>query len=311
MMMQQIEFRAMHCQMSAMVDSSSPRVAERLTQVPKWFANWEQRLTRFQPDSELSQLNRRAGQTVPVSSLMKEVLQAAQQAVQESGGLVTPTILEALEIAGYDHSFESLAFVPGAWPFPETGRATIQAPALQIHPHHRTVYLAPGSQLDLGGIAKGWAADRAARRLSKWGPALVDAGGDIAIYAPRLEDKAWPVGVADPFVPDRQLALLMIKHGGIATSGRDYRRWLKNGTWQHHIIDPRTGQPAQTDILTATVIAPNARAAEVAAKVVLILGSSAGYEWLETHPKMAGMMVLESGQVIQSHRWSEFLWRKE
>lgn len=309
--MQQIEFRAMHCQMSAIVDSNSPRVAERLAQVPKWFADWEQRLSRFQPDSELSQLNQRSGQTVTVSALMQDVLQAAQQAVRESGGLVTPTILEAMEIAGYDRSFENFASLPGDSPLPEGGISTVLVSAVQIQSHHRTVYLAPGNRLDLGGIAKGWAADRAARRLSILGPALVDAGGDIAIYGFHRQGKMWPVGVADPFHPERQLALVNIAQGGIATSGRDYRRWQKNGTWQHHIIDPRTGKPAQTDILTATVIAPTAQAAEVAAKVVFILGSSAGYQWLGAHPKMAGMMVLESGQVIQSRRWSDFLWREE
>jgi thiamine biosynthesis lipoprotein len=100
----------------------------------------------------------------------------------------------------------------------------------------------------------------------------------------------------------------MIERGGVATSGKDYRRWQLDSVWQHHIIDPRTGLPAQTDVLTATVIAPSAVEAEVAAKVALISGSRAGLEWLEADPTLAGMLVLEDGQRIYSQRIHEYLW---
>ena len=109
--------------------------------------------------------------------------------------------------------------------------------------------------------------------------------------------------------PDQPLQLLMVGQGGVATSGRDYRRWQRNGVWQHHIIDPRTGLPAKTDVLSATVVASTTSEAEAAAKAALILGSDAGLDWLEAHPSCAGLLVLEDGQVSYSSRIYEYLWQ--
>jgi len=129
------------------------------------------------------------------------------------------------------------------------------------------------------------------------------------LSGPQANGQPWPIGVSDPLHPDRQLELLMVPRGGIATSGRDYRRWKRNGVWQHHIIDPRTGLPAQTDVLSATVIASSAYQAEVAAKVVLISGSETGLKWIEARPDFAALIVLEDSRVLYSSRMAERLWR--
>ncbi|MEJ2353961.1 MAG: FAD:protein FMN transferase, partial [Anaerolineales bacterium] len=92
--------------------------------------------------------------------------------------------------------------------------------------------------------------------------------------------------------------VLRLGRCGVATSGRNYRRWQRGGAWKHHIIDPRTGEPAATDVLSATVIAPTVLEAEVATKVVLILGSREGLAWLGAKPNYAGLVVLEDGQVV-------------
>lgn len=136
----------------------------------------------------------------------------------------------------------------------------------------------------------------------------MDAGGDIALSDARMNDEAWTIGVADPFNPDSDLELLMVHRGGVATSGRDYRKWQRDGKWQHHIIDPRTGAPAETDVLSATVIAPTTQDAEVAAKVALILGSRTGLEWIEARENLAGLLVLEDGRVIHSSRLDKYFW---
>jgi thiamine biosynthesis lipoprotein len=114
--------------------------------------------------------------------------------------------------------------------------------------------------------------------------------------------------VANPADPETQLELLLIERGGVATSGRDYRRWRQNGAVRHHIIDPRTGRPAETDVLSATIIAPSAEDAEVAAKTALILGSRAGMAWIEARPSLAGLLVLEKGEVMQSQQLKRYLW---
>ena len=91
----------------------------------------------------------------------------------------------------------------------------------------RSICLPPDARLDLSGIVKGWAADRAAKKLGVHGPALIDAGGDIAISGPRADGSPWPIGVLNPFQPDQPFETLKIAQGGVATSGKDYRRWQR------------------------------------------------------------------------------------
>ena len=307
--MHQLEFRAMACQMLAALDTNASEAARWLKDVPAWFAEWERHLSRFQEHSELSRLNRRSGQPVRVSPVLWDVVKVALQAAQRIHGLVTPTILDQIELAGYDRSFERVA--QRAEPVDAEPVPTGDWNAVVLSPATRAVRLPPGVRLDLGGVAKGWAADQAARHLAARGPALVDAGGDIAVSGPMADGSPWPIAVADPRQPGEQIELLLVASGGVATSGRDYRRWKRGETWQHHIIDPRTGRPAETDVLSATVVAPSAREAEMAAKTAMILGSGDGLRWIEARPWLAALLVTEDCGVVRSDRLEEFVWRAE
>ena len=273
--------------------------------VPIWFEAWEQTLSRFRADSELSRLNRHTGQWMSVSPVLWEVLQLAIDVARWTDGLISPTILNALEAAGYDRTFDQIrtddrSFVPqpdGQWR------------SIRRQSSTRLIYLPPDARVDLGGVAKGWAADRAARKLGTLGPALIDAGGDIAISAPRADGSAWPIGISNPFQPDQTFETLKVERGGVATSGRDYRRWQKNGAWQHHLIDPRTGLPAQTDVLSVIVVAPSVIEAEAAAKVVLLSGSESGLQWLEAWPEFAAVIVCEDGRAVYSAQMEKYVWK--
>jgi thiamine biosynthesis lipoprotein len=303
--MERIEFRAMGSSMAAALDSEKPEAAERLAGVPQWFNIWEGRLSRFRADSELSRVNRRSGRLHTVSPVMAEVLHEALSAAETSRGIVVPTILEALEAAGYDRSFDEMSTSQE----PKLGLPAIVGDwrRIEFNPRTRTVRTPEGMRLDLGGVAKGWAADRAVGRLSRFGSAMVDAGGDISISGPKLAGQPWAIAVDDPRNPDGQLAMLKISRGGVATSGRDYRRWKVNGDWKHHLIDPRTGQPAKTDVFSVTVVAGSARQAELAAKIVAVLGSQEGLAWLDRQ-KGAGLIVLETEEVLQSKGMQAYIW---
>lgn len=304
--MQQIEFRAMGCHMLAAIDADDARAADALARVPTWFAEWETPLSRFRAESELSLLNRASGETVRVSATLRQVIQAALDAARASDGLITPTLLDALQAAGYDRSFEQIAgarHAPNPAPAPGADWRAIEWDAAT-----GTIRVPRGVHLDLGGIAKGWAAEQAAQRLAEIAPAMIDAGGDLAISGALSNGERWPIAVLDPLHPESDLALLMIARGGVATSGRDYRRWERNGKPQHHIIDPRTGAPAETDVLSATVIAPTATQAEVAAKVAFILGRRAGMDWLRAH-QYPGLLVLEDGRTAHTAALENLLWR--
>lgn len=328
---QKLEFRAMGSHILAAIRSDDPAATALLAQVPMWFEEWEQTLSRFRESSELTLLNlgNAQGSPMPVSARLWEVLQLALKAAAMTDGLVTPTLLNALEAAGYHSSFDLLGAEDrrGETESENTGHSagvsqvTKQAELamtwrdIVMYPHERSVKLPRGMRLDLGGVAKGWAADEAVSRLAKYGPALVNAGGDIAVKSARGDGFSWPVGVDAPelpaFAPDCQLELLSVKAGGVATSGQDYRRWLQAGEWQHHIIDPRTGKPARTNVVSATVIAPTACVAEIGAKVALLLGDAQGLAWLDARLSLAGMLVLEDGRILRSECLRNYIWSAE
>lgn len=299
--MHKLAFRAMGCQMLAVIDRDDAQAEAQLAEAPTWFAAWEQQLSRFRADSDLSRLNTAGGKPVVVPPALVNVLAVALDAAQQSNGLVCPTVLDALEAAGYDRSFADLpperpATAP---PVEPTDWRTIEVDKVA-----NTITLPVGARLDLGGVAKGWAADQAAQRLAAIGPALVDAGGDIAVSGPMADGASWPIAVANPLAPGTALGLLRITYGAVATSGRDYRHWQRGGSAQHHIIDPRTGRSAKTDVLTATIVASDGPTAEMAAKVALMLGSHAGLTWLNARPTLAGLLVLADGRVLRS-RWMD------
>jgi thiamine biosynthesis lipoprotein len=304
--MQTLHFSAMGCQMLAVVDAVGARAAERLRRVPGWFEAWERRLSRFRPDSELSRLNRSGGASTRVSPVLAEALGVALSAARLSGGLVTPTALAALEAAGYDRPFAELA--PEIAGHSHAPLAPVDWRQLQLDPTARTLVLPAGVRLDLGGTAKGWAAAEAARRLSSVGPALVDAGGDIVVSGPMADGGPWPIAIANPFDDaEGPLGVLQLAAGAVATSGRDHRRWRQGGEERHHLIDPRTGRPAHTDVLTATVVAGDAVSAETAAKVALILGSRDGMAWIEARPGLAALLTRADGRVLHSRSLAHVL----
>jgi thiamine biosynthesis lipoprotein len=287
-----------------LLSADTAAAEERLRRARGWFRAWEECLSRFRAESELSRLNR-AGEAA-VSPVLWSVLRAALRGARQTGGLVSPCLLTALEAAGYDRSFEHIQPAPFA-------NAAPPAPgldgwrAVELRPGERRVSLPAGMRLDLGGAAKGWAADRAARRLGRFAPCLVNAGGDVSASGPRPGGEPWLVAVADPRDAGRCLARLPLLRGGVATSGSVFRVWEQGGERRHHLIDPRTGQPARSDLLTVTVLAPGALEAEIAAKAVFILGSRAGLEWLEARPRLAGILVLENGHVLASPCLGEYM----
>ena len=294
----------MGCEMLAAVDHEAGPVL--LSRVPKWFEEWEQCLSRFRYDSELTRLNQIHERPVRVSETLWDVFQAARKAGQMTDGLVTPTLLDAVIEAGYDRPFEDL---PHLAPLTVASALTISPPltVMAFDEPARTITLPANMGLDFGGVAKGWAAHQAMKWLQAEGPALIDAGGDIAISGPRADGSPWQIGIADPFQPGENAEMLCLNACGVATSGKDRRRWTRGGILQHHIINPFTNQPAETDLLTVTVIASNVMEAEAAAKAAFILGSRAGLEWVEVHPEYAGVFILDNGGILYTRNMDEYL----
>jgi thiamine biosynthesis lipoprotein len=277
-----------------------------LDEVPTWFEDWEQTLSRFRPDSELSRLNRTFDQYIRVSDTLWDVFQYALSAETITNGLVTPTVLDAMLNAGYDQSFDTLPRHQSQYGL-QVPSAVNPLSIIIWDEKSQTICLPYGVRLDFGGVAKGWAAHQTAERLKEYGPALMNAAGDIAIASSLAGGIPWEIGVRNPFRESTDFETLKLKRCGVATSGRDRRRWNQNGLPRHHIIDPNTGRPAETDVMTATIVAPTVMEAEAAAKTVLILGSEEGLKWIESDPTLAGIIVLENGHTFYSQRISEYL----
>ena len=248
-------FRAMGTDIELLLAAEPGRRAKgAFDQAGTEFERLEQTMSRFRDDSELSRLNR-DGIITDASRDLVRIVALALEARETTGGRFDPTVHDAVVAAGYDRTFDAVrsgAFDSPRAPQPRCGGRVLVTGS--------TIELQPGFRLDLGGIGKGYAADRVAELLAVVGPCLVNAGGDIAIRGGN-----WPVGVTEEVT-------LELTEGGLATSGRDRRRWSHNGEERHHLIDPGTGLPAADAPVRVTVVAESAAAAEVAAKTAFLGG---------------------------------------
>ena len=301
-------FRAMNTSITLFVLSNNTRCAKAALDAIEWFfQQTEWRLSRFRESSELSALNREG--RIVASRLLFEVTQQAVKAYRDTDGIFNPLVGRAVAAAGYDRTFDE---IKEQMVVRKSTAAAPQVPALcdglELDPQTRAITLRGDAQMDLGGIAKGWAIDRAFRVLSRLGPCCINAGGDVRVsdsYEPGGE--GWNVEITDPFAADGQPAgtarSVMLRDTAIATSGILTRRWFADGEEQHHLVDPRSGQPARNDLLFVTAIAHDAMAAEVAAKTIFILGEDAGSAWAAAR-RIPALLMHRNGETT-TNEWFE------
>jgi thiamine biosynthesis lipoprotein len=262
-----------------------------------YIANQEQRFSRFREDSELNELNRAAGRWLDVSPEMKAVLTEALYLHVQTGGLFDPAVLPALERAGYDRTLSEV-WARADLPAESVPVTIVRSGFAEIELEAGRVRLPEGMRIDLGGIAKGWIAENAARVLENYSPdCLVDAGGDMFMIGLPEGETAWPVALEDPRDPEHDLALLQLQPGAVATSSVTRRRWERGGRVFHHLIDPRTGQPAGTEWLSVTVAAEHAVEAEVYAKSLLIGGALEAARMTDSTPGFRYLAVDRQGKL--------------
>jgi len=291
-----------------------------LTGVQHLFESFEKRLSRFDPHSELSQLNNAETGVFNASPILLDTVEAALAAAQATHGLYDPTILTCLEEAGYNRSFEQIENPRSLHTLAGLDQSTRPAQAIrsrfsylsvQLNRATHQIYKPVGVRLDLGGMGKGWTVDRAADSLQGLGPFLINAGGDIFAYQTPAGQKGWPIDLIHPLEPARFMARLHLHHRALATSTIAKRRWQHNGHLMHHLIDPRTGRPAQTDALSVTVVADRTMLAEVQAKVALILGAEQGLAYLQSLPNIEGLIYTTDSKIIYTTGFAPLLERVE
>jgi len=290
-------FRAMgtSCAVAVTARSASDPGAERaLAAARDEVEACEQALSRFRPDSDLSRLNEAAGDWVRVDSRLVDALAAALRAREDTDGRFDPTILPALVAAGYDRTFDELDERP---PRPIDG---FRAGAF-VELDGSYARVESGAAVDLGGIGKGFSASRALFAMHwAWGGlpgALVDLGGDVALAGETPDGGPWRVAIADPRDPESALATLALDAGGVATSGRDRRRFGP-GRSLHHLIDPATGEPAVAGPLTVTVVAPDPADAEAHATALAVSPLHEVDTHLGRFPHLGALYVPEDGEPV-------------
>lgn len=274
--MKRVAFTSMGCEV--VVGGATPAAAGAVRDL---FERWDATFSRFRPDSELSRLNRRGGGRM--SPLFAEAFDAALWAADETGGLVDATLGAALVAAGYDRDFERGLDdeAPAGFVRPAAGARIRRAGPVVLLPR--------GVELDLNGVVKALAVDRAAALLG--GGGFVSAGGDLATRGP-----------VDVAIGDAAVRV----SGGLATSGTTRRRWTRAGCPQHHLIDPRTGAPSRSRWRQVTVCGATCLHADVAAKAALLLDAD-GPGWLDERG-LPGRFASESG-VLENDSWRAALRR--
>lgn len=272
----------------------------------------EQRWSRFRPDSEVSQLTRHAGHPVTVSADTVLLVERAVEAWRLTGGSFDPTVLAAMQRAGYDRSFSelpadrpadvpSLAATPGSTPV----SALVGCTDITVHGHD--VCLPAGTGFDGGGIGKGLAADLVAAELLAAGAAgvCVNLGGDLLVDGVGPDGGTWTVGLEHPWQAE-PFALVGLLRGAVATSTTLRRTWRVGGQRRHHLIDPYTGEPSLTDLGLVSVIHGDAWMAEVLAKAILLRGSDRAFDLIDVD-QIAVVTVALDGRVVATPAAAAYL----
>ncbi|WP_161974854.1 FAD:protein FMN transferase [Bacillus timonensis] len=224
----------------------------------------EREFSRFLSNNELSRLNEaKRDSIIVVSPILFDILKKAEEYRLKTEDRFSPYLLIRLEVHGYKQSF----------PF-EVAQHEETIPRFKnedkplIFTEGYQVMKKTDQKVDLGGIAKGYAVEAISKWLqnhtrSTYG--IVDGGGDMAMWS--KGDKAWTIGIRDPFYEEIEIGSFSIRNGGVATSNTIYRSWLQGETKKHHILDGRTGMPTVSEVVQATVVTERCLDAEISAKL--------------------------------------------
>ncbi len=306
--MQTSGFRAMNTTVMLAGEGESAAMG---MQAVKWFIDEsEQRFSRFLPGSELTQLNCSAGDWFQASDDLIELLGLSRKFYVETDGLFDPSILPDLKRMGYDRSMDEIRAGGTLRPAPASERSSQPAfNEIIFDSAGKRIRLPRGMEIDLGGIAKGWIVNKAARLLNTFvGVCAVSVGGDMLFIGHPSDGLDWDVFMEDPRNPEQMLTELHVASGAVATSSIAKRTWNQGETPRHHLIDPRTGQPAASDWLSVTVIHPDVTVAEIYAKALLIAGEAGSAKLLKERNDLIYLAVDPQGRLSGSPGYKDYVY---
>lgn len=259
----------------------------------------------YDEKSDIARINAAAGEPVRVHADTVDLLLAAKTYCEQADGLFDVTIGAVSTL--WD-------FTEGVRPAPEAIAGAlphVDWRCIEIDEEALTVRLAdPQAKLDLGGIAKGYVADRLCDLLrdeTNATGAVLSLGGNIALFGEKPNGEPWETGVRDPNDPggDTVVGTARVQGGSLVTSGLYERVFEQDGVTYWHILDPRTGEPVQTDVASVTVLSPSSTAADVLSTTLFVAGSIRGAEIADALEDTAAYFILQDGRTVESTRWQE------
>ncbi len=256
----------------------------------------EKLMSTHLPDSEISRINRAAGKhAVPVSLEVEEVIREGIYWSQQSGGAFDITIQPLVQLWDLDGEKE---LIPSNRTLKKTA-SLVNYKNIEIVDHQVKLNRV-GMAINVGGLAKGYAVDRAVSLLrSKVENGIVNAGGDLYAFGQKTPTTSWNIGLQHPRKPQELLAAFALKNRAVATSGDYQRYFIKDGVRYHHIFDPQTGMPAR-GMTSATIITREAMEADALATAVFVMGPDKGIEWVDSMENVEAMLVLRGGSKVYS-----------
>ncbi len=279
------------------VSHSDPEIIQTATtQAFDEMKRIEQLMSTYLPSSEISRINRAAGkEAIPVSREVEEVIREGIYWSKQSAGAFDITVEPLVQLWDFDGEKE---IIPNENTIRKTA-SLVNFRDIEIRDH--TVKLKKrGMAINVGGLAKGYAVDRATSILRGMVPSgIVNAGGDLFAFGQKSKQASWNIGLQHPRKPQDLLAAFAVKNQAIATSGDYQRYFIKDGIRYHHIFDPQTGKPARL-MISATIITTEVMDADALATAVFVMGPDKGIEWVDSMDNVEAMLVLEDETIRYS-----------
>ncbi len=302
-----MKMRAMNSEIVVYAKQMSP-MPDWKADVALWFTHFEEICSRFQMTSFLSQFNQmKSHQPIIAPDVFYQVAYEAWELAKRSDYYFHPLVGDSMEAIGYTHSFtpDFMCDVEGR----AIDHSSVHADALIFYSSMKAIEKRSMRKMDLGGVGKGWSVEQVGIWLKEHlgiRSGLVDGAGDLYLWSEA--DESWLIGIENPYDQEQELLKLCMANGAIATSNRQYRRWRQGEVLRHHIINGRTGLPAESDVVQATVMGASTTEAEVVAKVLCMLSSAEVPQWMNRHfPQLAYILVLEDGKLTISQNINDWI----
>ena len=279
---------------------ADPKVANAaMTEAFNEMKRLEKLMSTYIPSSEISTINRNAGgEAVPVSKEVEEVIHEGLYWSEKSDGAFDISVEPLVQLWDFDGEKQ---MVPDETAL-QGSLSLVGYQDIELS-DHKVRLARPGMAINVGGLAKGYAVDRAISILKeKVNSGIINAGGDLYAFGEKKDKTPWTIGLQHPRKPQALLAAFAVKGQAVATSGDYQRYFLKDGVRYHHIFDPKTGMPARK-MISATIITTEVMEADALATALFVMGPEEGLEWVHTLANVQAMVVLEDESILYSREF--------